>query len=322
VAKKKRVQKKHSRKAWLVFQRLTEHWRLAIFKLRDQLYEDCLSNPAARRHFQNRRLIQNLHAEFESSANKTRSAVLAYYTFSSAPWDPDLGYTEALRQHYAELKALGISPEFERPQFKTEPKSAAYTVELLFRLDSLASWTEAQESWVFWRALVSEPAAWDRHDDKARLQAIDARLIARLPVGFDGVSDWLVADLIASFRKWPKRDWVKILKMASRIAERSEQPVSELDRWVWWRYPVFMRYHWSAAEVCRAAQRKFGPTNLLRDAAAFQSAWVRRGLRFRGKKTSQKYPFLWDFVINEQVPKNVPKQFPILIPYENSSPRA
>lgn len=206
MAKKKRVSKTYCGKpAWFALaERLTEHWRLAIVKLRDQLHDDCLTHSPDRRHLQNRRLIENLHAEFGSSADKVESAVFAYWLFCSAPWQDEPGYTSALQQHYAELKALGISPEFRHPQFKTKPKSAAFGIELLFRLDSLASWIEAQESWVFWRALSSEPAAWDRQDSGARSQAMDARLIARLPVVFDGVSDWLVADIVESFRRWTK----------------------------------------------------------------------------------------------------------------------
>jgi hypothetical protein len=107
--------------------------------------------------------------------------------------------------------------------------------------------------------------------------------------------------------------------MAARIAERGERPVAELDAWVWWRYPIFSRYHWSAAEVCRAAKEKFGDVDLSNE-AAFQAAWVRRGLRFTGRRTQRKRPPLWDFVMNEQVPRNVPLKIPMLtwIPYENS----
>ena len=322
--KKTRVKRKQSRNRarFALDERLTEYWRLAIFKLRDQLYDDCLNNPPERRHLQNRRLITNLHAEFESRAHKAESAVLAYCLFCSSPWQPEPGYTEALRQHHAELKAIGISPELGHPQFKTKPKSAAFTIELLFRLDSLASWIEAQEAWILWRALTERPAAWDRQDSRARMQAMDATLVARLPETVGTVSDSFICELIKSFRTWSKPQWVKTLEMAARIAERGDSPISELDRWVWWRYPVFMRYHWSASEVCRAAQTKFGPTNLLRDTAAFQAAWVRRGIRFRGKKTTRGELPLWDFVINEEVPKNIPRQCPMLIPYENSSARA
>jgi hypothetical protein len=83
----------------------------------------------------------------------------------------------------------------------------------------------------------------------------------------------------------------------------------------------FSRHHWSAAEVRRAAIEKFGATDHLLNEAAFQASWVRRGLRFTGMKTLRKRPPLWDFVINEPVPRNVSLMLPLLhwIPYEKSS---
>jgi hypothetical protein len=245
--------------------------------------------------------------------------MMAYWLFCGSPWQDQLGYDEARQQHYAELKALGLSVEFQRSKLPTKAAVAAFVVELLFRLDSLASWIEAQESWVFWRKFRSQPAAWDRDDAGARWQVMNASIIARLPTVFDGISDRFIAETIHDLRTWTKAQWVKILKMAARIAERGERPVTELDTWVWWRYPVFSRYHWSAAEVCRAAKEKFGDIDLSNE-AAFQAAWVRRGLRFTGKKTSRKSPPLWDFVIKTKAPTNVPSGYPMLtwIPYEKS----
>jgi hypothetical protein len=302
-------------------ERIAKPWRLAIFKLREQLEEDCLTHAPERRHLQNRRLIDNLHHELELSDRPERFALIAYWLFCGSPWQDQLGYEEARRQHYAELRALGVSPEFDRPQFQTKPKWAAFPVELLFRLDSLASWIEAQESWVTWRALTNRPAAWDRHDPEARRKAMDAGLIAKLPAVIGTISDSFLCGVIEGVKTWSKSQWAKVLKMASHIAERGEEPVSEFDTWVWWRYPVFMRYHWSAAEVCRAAEEKFQDVDKVSNARAFQAAWVRRGLRFRGRKTRRKHPPLWDFVLNEEVPRNVSFKRPMLmwIPHENSS---
>jgi hypothetical protein len=320
VAKKKRLLGR--KRDWLALrERMIKPWRFAIEKLRQQIGDDCLTHAAEQRRFQNRRLIENLHSELLSSRSPRGLPVMAYWLFCGSPWQDQLGYHHARQQHYAELKALGVTPEFGPPQFQTKPQSEALLVELLFRLDSLASWIEAQESWIFWRGLSSQPATWDRHDAGARSQAIDAAFIARLPKFIGTVSDSFIAGLIGSFRKCSKPQWVKVLKMAARIAERGEQPVKELDTWVWWRYPVFMRYHWSAAEVCFAAEKKFGEIDDIYNVAAFKAAWVRRGLRFTGRKTRQKSPPLWDFVINEQVPRNVSLEYPLLdwIPYENSS---
>ena len=241
-----------------MLEKASEFWRVAVVKLREQLEEDCITHAPERRHLQNRRLIENLHAELLSSNRPEYWGLMAYWLICGSPWQDQLGYEEPRRQHYAELKTLGIYPEFDRPQFQTKPPSAALPLELLFRLDSRASWIEAQESWVVWRALSDRPAAWDRDDPEARIQAMNAGMIARLPTIFDGMSDWFVAEMIGDLRRWSKPQWAKTLKMAARVVELGDQPVSELDRWVWWRYPIFMRYHWSAAEVCRAAQHKFG----------------------------------------------------------------
>jgi hypothetical protein len=303
VTKKKRLLSR--KRDWLALrERITKPWRFAIEKLRKQLGDDCLTHAAEQRRFQNRRLIENLYTELESSRNLASSAVMAYWLFCGSPWQDQLGYDHARQQHYAELKALGVSPEFHRPQFQTRPKSAAIVIELLFRLNSLASWLEAQESWVFWRFLIDLPAAWDRYDAGAREQALHAGCVAALRKWPEGKSDWFVAGIVEEFQKWNNSQWVKILKMATRIAERGERAVTKLDTWVWWRYPIFLRYHWSTAEVCRAAREKFGHDAAFNE-AAFQAAWVRRGLRFTGRRTRRKHPPLWDFVIREQVPRNV-----------------
>jgi hypothetical protein len=326
VAKKRqRLQKISRQKAWLTRERerITKPWRLAVFKLRDQLADDCLSHPTELRRFQNRRLIENLHAELEQRRRRwdPGPAMMAYWLFCGSPWQDQLGYNEARQQHYAELKAVKLAREFQPRKLKKRAEADAFIIELPFRLDSLASWIEAQESWVFWRTLSSHPAAWDRHDAGARSQALAAGMIALLPTIFHGMSDWFIAEIIKDLRGWTKPQWVKILKAAARVAERGDQTLTEVDRWVWWRYPIFGRYHWSAAEVLRAAREKFGEIDDSLNEAAFQAAWVRRGLRFTGRKTSRKRPPLWDFVTNEPVPKNVSLMLPLLdwIPYEKSS---
>ena len=312
--KKQRLQTLRRQQAWLTNERerITKPWRLAIFKLREQLEEDCLAHAPERRHLQNRRLIENLYDELLPSENRERLAVMGYWLFCGSPWQDQLGYEEARRQHYAELKALGISPEFDRPQFKTRPKSAALKVELLFRLDSMASWIEAQESWVVWRALTNRPAAWDRYDSEARRQAMSAALIAKLPAVTGTVSDSFLCGLIEDFKTLSKSQWAKVLEVASHIAKRGEEPVSEFDTWVWWRYPVFMRYHWSATEICRVAEEKFEDVHEVSNVRAFQAAWARRGLRFRGRKTRREPPPLRDFVLNEQLPRNASFKLPML----------
>jgi hypothetical protein len=191
--------------------------------------------------------------------------------------------------------------------------------ELNFRLDSLASWIEAHESWIIWRILNSQPAMWDRHDSHARQQEIVASVIARLPLG--EVPAWAITAIVETSQKSNCSQWLKVLKAAVRIAGQPEKRPTELEEWVWWRYPIFSRYRWSATEICRAARERFGESGDVTNEAAFQSAWVRRGLRFTGRKTRRQRPALWDLVINEEVPRNVSFDYPPLtwIPYEKSS---
>jgi hypothetical protein len=82
VAKKKQgLQKLQRQQASLneELERMMEPWRLAIFKLREQLAEHCLKQPPERRRFQNHRLIKNFGAEFESSREPKKSALMSYW---------------------------------------------------------------------------------------------------------------------------------------------------------------------------------------------------------------------------------------------------
>jgi hypothetical protein len=314
VGKKKRLPQKLAReRARLTLrEQLTKPWRLAIFKLREQLAEETLNQTAARRRFQNGRLIENVIAELEPSAIKANSVVMWYWLFCGSPWQDQLGYNEARQQHYAELKALGLSPEFQPSESWLKRSPERILIELFFRLDSLASWIEAQESWIFWRSLNREPAVWRHNDSEARRQAMVANIIARMPEITNELSDWAIARIVEGFRTWSISQWEKILKAAARSAGRAQESL-ELETWVWWRYPIFSRYHWSTAEVCRAARKKLGQIHHVNYEAAFQSAWVRRGLRFTGKRTRrQRRPPLWDFVISEEVPKNVSLTYSLL----------
>ena len=318
--KKRQIQKPTRQQAELreAVEQMARPWRLAISKLREQLEEECLRHPSERRRFQNRRLIKNFGAELGPSLGK--SATRAYWLFCGSPWQDELGYNEARQQHCAELKAVGFSSEFLplRAQGKYDWEWIAK--EFNFRLDSLASWIEAHESWIIWRILNSQPAMWDREDSHARQQEIVASVIARLSLA-NGVPTWAITAIVESSQTWNRSQWLKVLKAAVRIASQPEKRPSELEEWVWWRYPIFSRYRWSAAEICRAARERFGDSDDVTNQAAFQSAWVRRGLRFTGRKTRQQRPLLWDFVINEEVPRNVSFDYPplTLIPYENSS---
>lgn len=299
---------------------MTEPWRLAISKLRQQLEEECLIHSPERRRFQNRRLIRNFNAELQPP--RVESAELSYWLFCGCPLQDKFGYKDACQQHYAELKVFGLSPEFHLSMDQLKHNPASIAKELTFRLDSLACWIEAHESWITWRMLSSQPAMWDRNDPNARRQEIVASIIARLPT--QAPPTWAITAIVESSQRWKGLQWLKVLKAAVRIAGQPEKLPTELEEWVWWRYPIFSRYRWSTTEIWRAARKKFGESDNVTNEAAFQSAWVRRGLRFTGRKTRRRLPPLWDFVIDEPVPRNVSFDYPIvaLIPYEKSPSRS
>jgi hypothetical protein len=296
------------------FEPIIEPWRLAIFKLRDQLTRHCLRQPPERRRFQNRRLFKNFNVAYGSSPHRDKSVLLSYWWFSGYPCENEVPYKEARQQHYAELKARGFPKEFDPPGAPAENRNDPIVKEFAFRLDSLASWIEAQESWIFWRGLNERPGEWKRGDAKARQQAADATFLRRLPKTVNELPDRMIMDFVKDFRKWSSSDWAKILKAAARDPRDTNEDDLRLEKWVWWRYPIFSRYRWSTAEVCRAAKEKFGKIHHVDHEAAFQLFWVRRGLRFTGKRRrTRQRPPLWDFVISQQVPVNVSLRLPMLI---------
>ena len=129
---------------------------------------------------------------------------MSYWLFCGSPWQDQLGYDQARQQHQAELKALGFPPRFQPLGNNVEIAN-----DLIFRLDSLASWIEAHESWIVWTALNSRRAAWDRNDPIARRQGLDAGIIAKMPTITTGISDWGIARLIESFAIWHPSQWTK-----------------------------------------------------------------------------------------------------------------
>jgi len=133
MAKKERLpQKRDRRRRRLidVWERITEPWRQAIFKLRNQLADECLSQKAECRRLKQRRLIENF-IEIGPATVAPRNSMMSYWLFCGSPWQDQLGYNGARQQHYAELKSLGFSRHFQ-------PNTRDFVDEFIFRLDSLA----------------------------------------------------------------------------------------------------------------------------------------------------------------------------------------
>ena len=293
-------------------------WRRAVNDLRCQLEDTSLIRDGAKRRFQCGRLFENLVREFEQIASAEHSQSIdpvtfvitgeqAYWLFCGSPWEDDLGYNEARKQHFAELETLGLSRKLKSAQNKDD--WAAWLGMLFFRLSSLASWIEAHEALVAWRALGFNRAAWDSADPNVRYEALHAAILAKRSFGVETFSDRFIADLVKDFSCWEPLQWTKILKRAARLTQQSAS-VTEFDNWLWWRFPIFYRYRWSAAEAHKAVAAKFPKHSAVRKGeGAFKSYCVRRGLHFSGRRRRKRQPPLSKFVHNVPVPdrNSIPK---------------
>jgi hypothetical protein len=160
-------------------------WWDALEDLRRE-FEDhvCTAKPGQLR-FQNRRLTKLLSKRVLKS-----DAVGLFFCYQFMTQTRRLGYDEPVRLHLEEMQAVGLrSP---RSFFKTfhkacvsgdDPGSSrrfldAY-FELLDRIDSIASWTEAQESFSQWLAFKHHRTV-RRGDRNARTRGYNAWILANL----------------------------------------------------------------------------------------------------------------------------------------------
>ena len=303
--------------------RATELWQRALSDLRSQLTEHCLTSKGGRLQFQQGRLIQNLYGVIEEKgAEATRCLSDCYWFVTNSPWAAHLGYNDARRLHFEEMKARGLTPWIE---FLPKEKNVK---ELLPRLESVASWLEAHESFIEWRRLNRNRAAWDANDSGARRRAVIAGILEDLPAWWPGLSSqhwnrpiWKVVvtllvnerldvndDGSGNFIPWRPALWTNILRQAASLARNTPTNPTPLENWVWWLYPVFDRNHWSARDVWNFAPQP--PMTYLE----FKQYWVRQGLRFTGefKKRGKDWtPPLADFVRHADVPRTVSLEYPV-----------
>lgn len=184
----------------------------------------------------------------------------------------------------------------------SESERAGLLDELYFRSSSIASWMEAQESFSSWLGFKDLRQAW-RGDIDERARAIQALYLSQLSQRLLTKTEHRSRELItARFpegvrigtnydnRPWNEGQWRSILERAARLTDK-RYDCTELERWVWWCYPVFRRYRWNTREVLNAAsereidfeKEKSGIDKLI----TFQKYWIRRGLRFVGRKQKQ-----------------------------------
>ncbi|HEV3098862.1 MAG TPA: hypothetical protein VGY75_04030 [Candidatus Udaeobacter sp.] len=226
-----------------------------------------------------------------------------------------LGYDQARRLHGEEMAARELSSprSFCSSLAKEFAKTPEHSLnQLNFRVRSIASWIEAQESFSQWLVFKELHSAWRGNRDE-RAHAIQACYLSQLPQrllaktqhrGREVIGAYLPPELHVGTnydnKPWNAGQWASILKQAAGLTEKTYD-CTELEKLVWWCYPVFRRYKWNTREVLNVAsereidfeKEKAGIDKLIR----FQKYWIRRGLRFTGGKQKQnRTPPLAEFV--------------------------
>jgi hypothetical protein len=178
---------------------------------------------------------------------------------------------------------------------------------------------EAQTSFSMWLVFKELRPAWrGNRDETAR--TLQALYLSQLPQRCLVKTKHRGRELITArfpngvrvgtnyeSKPWNSGQWKNLLQQAARLTEKRWCECTELERWVWWCYPVFRRFRWNAREVLNAAsereidfeREKAGIDKLI----TFQKYWIRRGLRFTGRKQKQsRTPSLAEFVRHIVVP--------------------
>jgi hypothetical protein len=284
-------------------------WLEALCDFEKELHEHVEEAEKDQFRFQDRRLFKSLIKNIKAKATGREewSALFYCYRFMTDT-SRHLGYDEARRLHGEEMAARTLySP---RSFCSVLPKRFSqapgrFRDELLFRAHSIAAWMEAQESFSLWLVFKEVRRAWRGNMDE-RAHAIQALYLSQLPQrlltetkhkGRIRVGAHLRPELGVGTnydnRPWTDAQWKNILEQATGLTGKKYN-CTELERWVWWCYPVFRRYRWSTREVLNAAsereidfeREKTGIDKLI----TFQKYWIRRGLRFVGGKQKQNRP--------------------------------
>lgn len=293
--------------------RISRPWREALRGFREHLADQCRILKDAERRFQDGALAKRFVDVVRSGENIGRTVVDAYWLFCGSPWAEQLGFNAARQRHLAEMRARGLSNELglgSKMDFEN------FVEELLFRLSSLLSWVEAQETWGIWLFLNRAREVWTLEDDVQRERAWAAVMLASMPSMVTQLSNkafgclWLGGELGGKesagiiegcdFRN--SGQWANVLQDAAKIANSPPTEPNRLKKWVWWNYSIFRRYRWSAAEI-HATAIYCGFGNLVKEAAGLQQEWIRGGLRFTGRRQSRKHPPLWEFVCKQPIPE-------------------
>jgi hypothetical protein len=300
-----------------------EVWFEALCDFVAELQEHVEKAEKDQLRFQDGRLFRSLirHVKARASGKDEWRLRFVCYEFATNTLQCS-GYREALRLHNEEMRARGLfsAREFclslpERFAVAPEP---GMLKELLAYVRSIAWWMEAQVSFSLWLVFKDLRPAWGS-DRAAREHAIQAAILSALPQKFLTRTMHRGREVLSARfpeearigtnwdnKPWDQGKWKSILLQAAGLTKK-RYDCTELEKWVWWCYPVFQRYRWNAREVLDAASKrgidfekeKKGIDQLIK----FQKYWIRRGLRFVGGKQKQdRTPPLLEFVVRVVLP--------------------
>jgi hypothetical protein len=285
-------------------------WLEALCDFENQLHEHVEKTGKDQLRFQTGRLYAFLikRIKAEATGRKEWSALFYCYRFMTDT-SRHLGYDEPRRLHGEEMAAKGL---FSPRSFCSRPVSSLD--ELMFRVRSIASWMEAQESFSLWLVFKDLRQAWRGKTLDVRAHAIQASYLSKLPQkllikterrGREVIGAHLRPELGIGTnydnKPWDARQWQYILEQAARLTEKTFD-CPELERWLWWCYSVFRRYGWNTREVRDAAiQRGLNEADDM-PKENFRRRMLTMGLPLKGRKQKRNRPPLAQFITNVALP--------------------
>jgi len=279
-------------------------WLEALLDFDNELDEHVEQAMKDQLRFQDGRLFRSLkrHIKAKATGKDEWYALFYCYRFMTDTL-PHPGYDEARRLHGEEMEARGLLSAREFCSSLVESLD-----ELLLRVRSIASWMEAQKSFSLWLVFRNLRSGWRGERDE-RARAIQACYLAELPRRCLVRTTHRGRELItARFpegvrvgtnyegRAWNDGEWKNILEQAARLTAK-RYDCTELERWLWWAYPVFRRFMWNTRELREAAiGRGFTEVSDMYE-ANFRRRLMSMGLRISGRKQKRdRTPPLAEFV--------------------------
>ena len=214
--------------------------------LRHELADHCRTSKPDKLRFQDGRLIDNLWERVQIAAGSDPLEqivkMLRCYRFITTI---QLGYDEPQRLHCEEMKAVELqdsprsfclswSRRFAKNQLTTNQ-------EFWFRVNSISSWVEAQESFSTWLAFRNNRPFWQGVDRHATVRAFQTWILATLNthlVKYEfkgrkvrGAKLWQAMGVGANAdgSPWNSRQWANILEQAARLAKKRHDNYTPLE---------------------------------------------------------------------------------------------